>query len=148
MAKGELLSKMISLAVKAHEGQFDKAGVPYILHCLKVMHYLKTDDEELQCIAIGHDLVEDTEVFLIDIMDNFTDRIADGIWALTKQNDKTYEQYKAKVMTNPDAVRVKMCDLRHNMDIRRLKGIEPKDIERLARYAKFYQELKELNNIP
>ena len=51
-----LLSEMIKLVVNAHDGQLDKAGKPYILHCLKVMHYLKTDDEQLQCIALGHDL--------------------------------------------------------------------------------------------
>ena len=54
----KLLSEAIKLATNFHDGQFDKAGVPYILHCIKVMHYLKTDDEELQCIAILHDILE------------------------------------------------------------------------------------------
>jgi (p)ppGpp synthase/HD superfamily hydrolase len=58
--KGEQLSRMLVLATNRHDGQFDKGGNPYILHPLKVMHYLKTDDEELMCIALGHDLVEDT----------------------------------------------------------------------------------------
>lgn len=49
----------------------------------------------------------------------------------------------ARVKANPDAVLVKMADLRHNSDIRRLKGVGPEDIERIARYHAFYMELKE-----
>jgi (p)ppGpp synthase/HD superfamily hydrolase len=48
---------MLVLATNAHAGQTDKAGKPYILHCLKVMHYLKSEDEELMCIALGHDII-------------------------------------------------------------------------------------------
>ena len=44
MKKGELLGKVLVLATNAHAGQFDRGGKPYILHPLKVMHYLKTDD--------------------------------------------------------------------------------------------------------
>jgi (p)ppGpp synthase/HD superfamily hydrolase len=32
--KGEMLSKMLVIAVNAHQGQYDKAGAPYILHPL------------------------------------------------------------------------------------------------------------------
>ena len=48
------------------------------------------------------------------------------------------------VKSNPDAIRVKMQDLRHNSDIRRLKGITEKDIKRIEKYHAFYMELKEL----
>jgi hypothetical protein len=34
-----------------------------------------------------------------------------------------------------------MSDLRHNTDIRRLKGVTEKDIARLAKYNQFYLEL-------
>ena len=50
MRKGEMLNKMLVLATNRHAGQYDKGGNPYILHPLKVMYYLKTTDEELQCI--------------------------------------------------------------------------------------------------
>jgi (p)ppGpp synthase/HD superfamily hydrolase len=64
MKKGELLGKVLVLATNAHAGQFDRGGKPYILHPLKVMHYLKTDDEELQCIALLHDVIEDTDTLV------------------------------------------------------------------------------------
>lgn len=67
--KGQLLNKMLVLTTNAHADQYDKGGNPYILHPLKVMHYLKTDDVELQCIALGHDIIEDTKVTYADLRD-------------------------------------------------------------------------------
>jgi (p)ppGpp synthase/HD superfamily hydrolase len=49
------LERAIALAVKAHEGQKDKAGAPYILHPLRVMFSLSSDNE----LFVGslHDVV-------------------------------------------------------------------------------------------
>lgn len=148
--KGQALNKMLVLITNSFNGIFDKGGQPYVLHCLKVMHYLKTEDEELQCMGLGHDYIED--IHNGDVIAGrlalealgFSERIINGIIALTKIPGETYEGYKAGIRANPDAIKVKMCDLRHNSDIRRLKGIRPKDIERLAKYNAFYLELKEL----
>jgi (p)ppGpp synthase/HD superfamily hydrolase len=138
---------MIGLATELHDGQIDRGGQPYILHPLKVMHYLKTEDEELQCIAVGHDLIEDGFKSLergIEYMRNvgFSERVISGIVALTKIEGESYDDYKIRVKSNPDAVKVKLCDLRHNSDIRRLKGVSISDLARLERYHKFYLELK------
>ncbi len=139
-----MLNKMLVLATNAHDGQYDKAGKAYILHCLKVMHYLKSEDEELQCIALGHDLVEDTKVTYRDLHElGFSNRVIEGIRALTKQRGQTYDEYKIQVFASKDAMRVKMCDLRHNSDIRRLKGVTQKDVERIAKYHQFYLEIRE-----
>jgi (p)ppGpp synthase/HD superfamily hydrolase len=142
-----MLSKMLVLATNAHAGQFDKAGKPYIMHCLKVMHYLKSEDEELMCIALGHDIVEDTKVTYVDLWSQgFSERVIEGIRALTKQRGQTYDEYKEQVFSSKDAMRVKMCDLRHNSDIRRLKGVTQKDVERIAKYHQFYLEIRERLN--
>lgn len=142
MIKGQMLSKMISLATERHAGQFDKGGRPYILHPLTVMHRLRTDDEELQCIAVGHDLVEDTETQLSHLLAlGFSDRIIAGIDDLTKRDGQSAADYKTQVKSNPDATRVKIEDLRHNSDIRRLKGVTEKDVARMIRYHEFYLEL-------
>jgi len=143
MKKGEMLGKMLVIATNAHAGQFDRGGNPYILHPLKVMHYLKTDDEELMCIALGHDVIEDTSVTYKDLRDSgITERVINGIRALTKQPGQTYEEYKEGVFASVDAMRVKMADLRHNTDIRRLKGVSEKDIARMAKYHQFFMEIK------
>ena len=145
MNKGEMLNKMLVLATNRHACQFDKGGNPYILHPLKVMYYLKSDDEELQCIALAHDLVEDTDTTFTELRElGFSERVIAGIDAVTKRRGETYEEYKARVKANPDAVDVKMCDLRHNSDIRRLKGVTEKDIARAAKYHAFYLELQML----
>jgi len=143
MKRGEMLAKMLVIATNAHDGQFDKGGAPYILHPLKVMHYLKTDDEELQCIALGHDVIEDTKVTYRDLADaGISVRVMDGIKALTKQPGQTLDEYKEGVFANRDAMLVKSCDLRHNSDIRRLKGVTDKDLARIAKYNQFYMEIQ------
>lgn len=146
MDKGELLNKMLVLATTRHAGQFDRGGNPYILHPLKVMYYLKSNDEELQCIALAHDLVEDTDTTYDELRSmGFTERVIEGIAALTKLPGESYDQYKERVKANPDAIKVKMADLRHNTDIRRLKGVTEKDLARVEKYQRFYLELQLLS---
>lgn len=143
MKRGEMLAKMLLITTNAHAGQFDKGGNPYILHPLKVMHYLKTDDEELQCIALGHDVIEDTDVTYKELRSSgISERVIRGIYSLTKLPGEDYEDYKQKVFSNQDAMKVKLCDLRHNTDIRRLKGIKEKDLDRMAKYQRFYLEIQ------
>lgn len=143
MKKGEMLGAMLVLATNAHAGQFDRGGKPYILHPLRVMSFLKEDDEELQCIALGHDVIEDTSTTWHDLEAiGMSQRVIDGIRALTKMPGQSYEDYKAAVFANVDSMKVKLCDLRHNTDIRRLKGVTEKDIERMAKYHKFFLEIQ------
>jgi len=144
MKQGEYLNAMLVLTTTRHAGQYDKAGKPYILHALAVMHKLRTEDEELNCIALGHDLVEDTGTTFAELKEmGFSDRIIDGIRNLTKFPGETSEEYMIRVKSSPDSIRVKLCDLQHNSDIRRLKGLTEKDFKRLQKYNKMYVELKE-----
>jgi (p)ppGpp synthase/HD superfamily hydrolase len=145
MKKGELLNIAISLAVEAHANQFDKGGNPYILHCLKVMHYVKSEDEEVLAIAVLHDSFEDNKNMTIEyfVERGITARVIEGVLALTKMPGESYITYKNKVKANKDAVLVKMADLRHNSDIRRLKGVTEKDVARIAKYMQFYSELRD-----
>jgi GTP diphosphokinase / guanosine-3',5'-bis(diphosphate) 3'-diphosphatase len=143
MQKGQLLDKVLVFATNAHAGQFDKGGNPYILHPLAVMNYLATDDEELQCIALLHDTVEDTKTTWKDLEQiGCTERVIRAVKALTKLPGQSYEEYQEAVFANEDAMKVKLCDLRHNTDIRRLKGVSQKDIDRLAKYNRFYLEIQ------
>lgn len=143
MKKGELLGKVLVLATNAHAGQFDKGGKPYILHPLAVMSLLNSDDEELQCIALLHDVIEDTKTTWKELEEvGCTLRIIEAVRALTKMPGQSYDEYKEGVFQNKDAMLVKMADLRHNTDIRRLKGVSQKDIDRLAKYNRFFLELQ------
>ena len=140
--RGEMLGHMLVLATNAHAGQFDRGGTPYILHPLAVMMDVGNSDEELQCIALGHDIIEDTDVTYADLRSaGMSERVIAGIAALTKQPGETYEEYQERVFANRDAMMVKAADLRHNSDIRRLKGVSDRDFDRMARYHRFYLEI-------
>lgn len=140
------LSAAILFATNMHSGQFDKGGKPYILHCMKVLHYTKSEDEDVMCAAVLHDVIEDTKATYRDLYDiGMTAGCVDAIHALTKQPGQTHEEYKAKVKGDKIARIVKMADLRHNSDLRRLKGVTEKDVARVAKYMQFYQELLEMS---
>ncbi len=144
LKRGEMLGRMIVLATNAHAGQYDKGGVPYILHPLTVMGMLPTDDEELQCIAVGHDVIEDTKTTYDDLREiGMTERVIDGIRRLTKQHGQSYEEYVEGILSSLDAMLVKEKDLGTNSDIRRLKGVTDKDIERMARYHRFFLAIQQ-----
>lgn len=143
MKKGEMLSAAIHLATNAHHGQFDKGGSPYILHVLRVMSLLKDSDEELQSIAVLHDVVEDTKTTYTDLaLAGMSARVIAGVKALTKQRGQSYQEYKSEVLNSLDAMRVKLCDLRHNTDFRRLRGVSESDVARMAKYMQFYNEIE------
>jgi (p)ppGpp synthase/HD superfamily hydrolase len=147
MQKGQMIGKMIVLATNAHAGQFDKGGRPYILHPLSVMHILNSDDEELQCMAVGHDILEDTDTTIEQLVEaGMTKRVIEGILAVTKMPGESKDTYKAKVMASQDAMRVKKADLKHNSDFSRLKGVKEKDFARMAAYMLFYQEIEDRLN--
>lgn len=145
MKKGEMLEKALVLMVNAHSGQLDRGGKPYQLHPLNVMVLLKSDDEELQCIALLHDVIEDSDVTFKQLEEvGMSKRVIDAVKLLTKMPGQTHEEYMGAIKTNLDAVLVKMADLTHNSDIRRLKGVREKDKERMFKYHMMYLELREV----
>lgn len=150
MTKNELnnmLSKMIVFATNGHAGQFDRGGNPYILHVLAVMQLVNSGDIEIKCMAVGHDLFEDTKITAQELRDaGISERIINGIFCLTKMPGQSYEEYKSRVFSNSDSMVVKMADLTHNSDIRRLKGVSEKDIDRMVKYHRFYLEIQEKLN--
>jgi len=144
MKNNKLLAKAIQIATNAHDGQFDSTGLPYILHPLSVMAILNTKDELLNCIAILHDVVEDTSITLDDLRkEGFPEIVVRAVDALTKRKDssETYDEYKQRVFDCYYAMRVKLADLTHNTDITRQKGIREKDLQNVLKYQIFYNEI-------
>lgn len=138
-----VLSAAILYATQKHHGTFDKGGMPYIFHCLKVMHYTKSEDEELLAIAVLHDVIEDTDATYTELREiGMTERVIEGVKCLTKVPGESPEEYLEKVKSTADSVIVKKADLRHNTDIRRLKGVTEKDIKRVAKYQRMFVELE------
>jgi len=137
------LATAIAFAAKKHENQIDKSGMPYILHPLKVMHYLKTNtDFELMCGAVLHDVIEDCGVTYDELREiGMSERVIDIVRAMTKVPGESADEYITRLKSHPDFIRVKLADLRHNMDARRLKGISEKDAKRMDKYCKMFYEL-------
>ena len=137
------LSLAISLAAQGHMEQMDKGGKPYILHPIKVMHYLKTDDMELMAIGVMHDLVEDTDMTCEKLAElGFSKRVVKAVDLLSKKEGQSDEEYIQGIIGNYDAICVKLCDLRHNSDVRRLKGLTDKDLLRMRKYHSMYKLLE------
>lgn len=137
----QLLSKAISIALKAHEGQFDKAGMPYAGHVMRVMQAGRTIDEKI--VGVLHDLVEDTPwTFDMLLAEGFPTHIVDALHCVTKlSDDEPYDAFIQRVKTNPLAIAVKINDLTDNMDILRLSDITENDVQRLRKYLKAYRNL-------
>ena len=136
-----MLVKAIQIAVSAHKEQVDKSGQPYILHLIRVMDAGETEQEKI--CGVLHDLVEDTD-WTFEKLENegFSEEIISALKCVTTQENEAYDVFISRIKENPLAIKVKLNDLRDNMDITRLVHITKKDRERLNKYLKAYQELK------
>ena len=128
------LDDAIRVATEVHEGQTDKGGAPYILHPIRVMMQMDTDQERI--VALLHDTVEDSDWFdLAEVEVYFGTRVAAAIDALTKRDGESYNDYLARVKADELATKVKLADLKDNCDLSRL-GRFPTDADR-ARLDKY-----------
>lgn len=129
-----LVEKAITLATAAHAGHVDRYGQPYILHPLHLMAQMETPEERMT--AVLHDVVEDTEMTLAELQaEGFPPEVVRAVGLLTHEKERVpYDVYVANLKPNPLARKVKLADLEHNMDIRRLPELGPKDWERLQKY--------------
>lgn len=94
LRRDTMLDKAILIAAKAHEGQVDKGGQPYILHPLRVMFSRKTEIEKI--CAVLHDVIEDTDISLDYLRDQeFSEEILSALDALTRRDGETYDKYIA-----------------------------------------------------
>ncbi|MBU1238296.1 HD domain-containing protein [Myxococcota bacterium] len=127
------LEKAIGLAATVHAGQTDKAGVPYILHPLRVM--LNQTTNETRITAVLHDVVEDSDMTIGDLRHmGFSQNILDAIEAVTKRSGEPYEDFIKRSAKNPIAKLVKKADLLDNIDISRIASPTQADTERIAKY--------------
>lgn len=129
----EVLEAAINTAMFAHSGQRDKGGNPYILHPLRVMSRVTGIDH--QVVALLHDVIEDGDLSVNQIAEDFGWTVADAVAALTRRESETYEAFIERCGRNPIARVVKLADLADNMDLSRLNR-EPTeaDMKRLTKY--------------
>ena len=136
-----LLALAISIATQAHAGQLDKAGKPYISHPLTVMSQMDTLESKI--VAVLHDVIEDSDLTIADLVrQGFPTLITEAIAAITKLDGEPYDSYILRVKSNAIALKVKIADVTHNLDISRIANPTEKDWQRLAKYQRVLQELQ------
>ncbi len=129
------LERAIEIAVGAHKGQVDKAGAPYILHPLRVMSSLETEEEKI--VGILHDVVEDSDWTLEKLRgERFPETVIDALRSVTTEEGEDYDDFVRRARENPIGRRVKIADVTDNLDIKRISDPTDRDFQRLKKYLR------------
>lgn len=131
-----LTNKAMRVAYAAYHGQADRSGQPYIFHPYHLAEQM--DDEVSVCVALLHDVAEDTAVTLEELTREFPAEIVDALRLLTHEPGTDYFDYVRAIRANPVAVKVKLADIEHNSDVRRYAGCPDISEEQLARRREKY----------
>ena len=127
------LERAVEIAARAHAGQIDKAGKPYIFHPLRLMFAVKTPAEQIA--AVLHDVVEDSTITLEDLTAaGFAQEILDAIQALTKRKGEDRLSAAQRAADDPIARNVKLADVTDNMNLSRIAHPTEADRARMAEY--------------
>lgn len=141
----DLLYKTLELVSIVFSDKTDKEGLPYFNHLLKV--YMGVDNYNEKIIALLHDIVEDTDITSDDLLDfGYSKEIVDVVLILTKKKGEYYPDYIDRIINSNNimACNVKLSDLKHNMDLKRIKNPTVNDMERVTkRYMPAYNRILE-----
>jgi hypothetical protein len=139
------LEQAIAIAAKAHEGQVDKTGAPYILHPLRMMLCVSTNEERIT--AVLHDVVEDCGVSLEALRaEGFSEIVIEAIDSVTRRPEEPYETFVRRAASNPIGRRVKLADLEDNSDLSRIANPTARDHERIAKYRRAVETIRALDS--
>lgn len=125
----------LEVATKAHLGQVDKLGNDYITHPVRVAANF-THDQDLQSVALLHDVLEDSEATEEELRKQFSSQVVDAVVVITKKQGQNYEEYLGLVKANKLALTVKLADIADN--VRRLDQLT--DLVTKDRLTKKYQQ--------
>lgn len=132
-----IVERAKDLAHRAHAGQVDKAGRPYIEHVARVAEAV-SDDPEAEAVAWLHDVLEDNPAFEDAFwIERFPDEVIGAVLQLTKVVNSPPEHYYVGISKNDLSKRVKLADIADNSDEARLALLDENTAARLRRkYAK------------
>lgn len=136
-----LVNKACNIMFEAHKNDIDKGGYPYVFHPF----YLATqmDDEYSTCIALLHDVIEDHgDLYSFDSLTEvgFPVCIIDALKCLTHNSCIPYMDYIKHIASNQIAKKVKIADLKHNLDSSRTNG------KKAPKYKLYLEALNYLEN--
>lgn len=136
------LERAIAIAAEAHADQKDRAGAPYILHPIRLM--IQMDSENAMMAAVLHDVVENSVWTLDDLRkEGFSNEVLNAVDSLTHRDKEgeDYWDYIQRAKSDPIAIKVKLADLEDNLNPDRLNEITEKDEKRFDRYRKAQEML-------
>ena len=113
-----LTNRAMQIAYEAHHGQTDKCGIPYIFHPYHLAEQMQ--DEYAVCVALLHDVMEDTAYPREELAAIFPTEVMDALDLLTHDESVPYLEYVKNLKHNPLAKAVKLADLTHNCDTTRM----------------------------
>lgn len=135
MVYTDLTRKAMLIAYKAHAGDLDHSGVPYILHPVHLAEQMTTEDTCV--VALLHDVMEDTFVTEETLRKaGFTEPQLTALKLMTHRDGVPYMEYVEALKDDPIARTVKLADLDHNMDRTRLTEFTEADERRYQKYQK------------
>ncbi len=142
----KLTTRAMKIAYRQHNGQTDKAELPYIFHPYHLAEQMG-DDEYAICTALLHDVVEDTDMTFNDLVrEGFPKEIIDALKCLTHKDGVPYlGAYIEGIKANPLARKVKLADLEHNLDATRMPPAKDEhEIMKRRQRAEKYRKAKEI----
>ena len=124
-----LIDKAYKIAKEAHQDQVRKSGEPYLIHPLWVGIILANLEMDKETIVAGmlHDVVEDTDVTIEDISQEFGEEVALLVDGVTKLGQLSYSQDKLEIQAENlrkmflamakdiRVIIIKLADRLHNM---------------------------------
>lgn len=132
----------LKICFEAHKEQVDKSGMPYVFHPFHLAEQM--EDEKTTIVALLHDTIEDTDYTFDDLIKlGFEDDVTEVLKLITHVDDVPYMEYIAKIKDNPIARKVKLADLRHNIDLSRLEVVDEKALNRKEKYVQAIAFLKD-----
>ncbi|MDE6678819.1 MAG: HD domain-containing protein [Ruminococcus sp.] len=138
----EMTNKAMRIAYEAHHGQYDVNGVPYIFHPYHIAEQMT--DEITTCVALLHDVIEDTEVTFEQLEQEFPEEVITALRLLTHNKNTDYFDYIEKIVSNPVARKVKLADIEHNSDISRITDKNAVPAEKLIYWKKKYSTARQI----
>lgn len=134
--------KAMIIAFEAHKNQVDKSGVPYIYHPMCLAAQMK--DEKTTCVALLHDVIEDTDMTLEQLnAQGFDEDILTALKVITHDKSVPYMDYIRAIKENKIATVVKIADLEHNSDLSRLNEVTERALLQAEKYKRAIQFLRD-----
>ncbi|HFC9289959.1 TPA: GTP pyrophosphokinase [Clostridium perfringens] len=100
------------------------------------------NDLNAKIVGVLHDILEDTDITRNDLLNyGFSEDIVLAVEVLTKSKNQKYMEYIENIKCNDIARRVKLIDLKNNMNLTRLSEISDKDLKRNIKYLEAYKRL-------